>query len=281
MQSAKHSGALLAAAVTLTAASTFAQGPPLKVTEAPAPVVRKVFVGITGDTRLAQRLWTMLTFELEDAGFVTVNSEDKADAVLSGKVETKVRDARRRLGFIRARVVARGQEPESVGYCGRLSDLDSKIDLFDGTAKGLLKELKSKYQNATTLAVVPEVGPVTSPKFIDQLKGSILEAGFTEATTTPDLEVRVQLAIADLDVKRHRVSVELELSRANGRFVAGHSDGGAWDEFGGTVPEWCQPLFEIQRYSDEKSRFYRVAPWFLRIIRQTLRQDRTLDLPHY
>jgi len=72
------------------------------------------------------------------------------------------------------------------------------------------------------------------------------------------------------------------MSRVGGRFLSSFEGGaGSWDEFDGITPEWCQPLFETERYNEGKAEFYRVAPRFLRVMRRALGQDKTVNLPHY
>ena len=247
------------------------------------PPIRKVAVNISGDTTLAHRLWTMLVFELEDADFVPVPSEDKADAILSGTIEKKGASHRRKLGVIRATMEFPDGTNGKLDSCAGLGDIDGKLDLFDKSAKGFIYVLKDKFPNLKTISIGQTSDLDKSSKFRDQLVEELSKAQLILTNReNADATVQLRLEEIELPVTRFHLTYKLDLSRTGGRFIASEEGGaGSWDEFGEKVPEACESNFSFVPFEDSRRSFYMIGPKFVRLMKQKFKGDSTIELPIY
>ncbi len=177
--------------------------------------IRKVFLNLTGDPKLAHRLWTFLEIELDDAHISLANTEADADSVIDGKVTEQVHTQNLGLGVIRMQITTNGKT-ESLDSCASTST-DENGDLFNGSATGVFQRLREKYPKALTVKLDPASNMTRSESFSAELPRSLKAADFkfVEAANA-DLGVRIDLIPEKVPVVEREIAYDVTARSIDG-----------------------------------------------------------------
>lgn len=204
--SMRHLLGALAILSGLTTTEVEAQALDLGINRNSQPIlVRKVFVNVTGDPKLAHRFLTFIDLELEDASFEAVTTEAYADAEIDAEVDAAVENNNLSLGLIRLSTVADNKTNASTS-CESLST-SGEDELFSGSAEKLATQLRRTYPAAKKLKVDPasnlsasKVFRYNLPTFLKSSTFEVVDSGNADVSLRVDL-IRVKVPIEERVVK--------------------------------------------------------------------------------
>ncbi len=222
--------------------------------------ISKVFVNLTGDTRLSRRLWSFIDFELEDAGIMLMNTEVGADTIINGQVDPEITNHRLSLGVARIELTVNGKT-ETVDSCESLSS-DENGDVFNQSAEAVAEKIREKFPTARTVKLDSVSNTKASETFASELPGWLKKSGFgTVESPTADVFLRVDLTRENVLVEEDGVKYGIGAFYRDGSTLFDErGDGILSAKLLGTPPELCpdrvadlewlygdDPLFRVAR----------------------------------
>jgi hypothetical protein len=221
--------------------------------------MKRVFVNVTGDPKLSRRLWMLIGFELEDASFQRANTDDDADTVVDGKIETRVAKVNLGLGVIRMQATAGGRT-QNLDSCATLNGNESG-EVFNGAATRIGETLREKYPDASTIRIDPASNTTQSESFPDELARSLRKANFKIVETSPsDITLRVELVREKVPVEEKLVDYELAVSTRDGmRQYPTHGTIVGSAMLAGPPPALCPSLVNDLDWLSDTSTLYQVV----------------------
>jgi hypothetical protein len=162
--------------------------------------VRKLFLNVTGDPKLAHRLLSFLDLELEDTGIQLMNTEGNADAEVDAEVHAQIETQNLGIGVMKLWSTANGKT-EITSSCESLGTPEDG-EFFASSTDGLAIQLRKKYPNAKTVKLDTASDTTASKVFSYQIPSALKASAFTIVESgTADVTLRV-------DLTREKVSVE-------------------------------------------------------------------------
>jgi hypothetical protein len=172
--------------------------------------IRRVYVNLKGDPKQAQRLWTFISFELEDVGIQTVETEKGSDAVINGEVSNQVEQNSLGLAIIRTKITTDGKEDVKES-CGSMST-DADGALFDSTPKEIAKGIRDSYPKARSVRIDAAGDTGASETFTKEFPAWLRSEGLSiEDSGTTDLLVRVDLSRVKVPLEQRTVRYSIKL----------------------------------------------------------------------
>lgn len=221
--------------------------------------MKSVFVNVTGDPKLSRRLWMLLGFELEDASFQRANTDDDADTVVDGTIQTRVAKVNLGLGVIRMQATVGGQV-QNLDSCASLSS-DENGQVFNGAATQIGETLRTKYPDASTIRIDPTSNTTRSEPFSDELARSLRKSNFKIVDTSPsDITLRVELVQEKVPVEENLADYELAVSTRDGmRQYTSNGTIVGFATLAGPPPALCPSRFDDLDWLSGSDTLYRVA----------------------
>jgi hypothetical protein len=188
--------------------------------------VRKVFLNVTGDPKLAHRLLSFLDLEFEDTGIQLMNTEANADAEVDPEVSAEIENQDLGIGVMKLSSTANGKT-EITNSCESLGT-PADGEFFASSTDGLARNLREKYTNARTVKLDTNSDMTASKVFSYQLPSALRTSSFTIVETgVPDVTLRIDLTREKVPVEeyviKYRVKVDLkdgsQLFNSNGTGV--------------------------------------------------------------
>jgi hypothetical protein len=201
--------------------------------------VAKVFINITGDPKLAHRLWTFIDLELEDSGILVTNTEADADTIINGTVSAKTEPKNLTLGVVRMQLTVHNKA-EKMDSCATLST-EEKGELFDLSYDNVADELRQKYPDARTVMIDPASDMKASPLFREKLPAQLKTSGFAVANAKPaDLVLRIELVREKVAIEEDIETFEISVVSRNRQVQFSESGSGVLSSrLTGHAPEVC------------------------------------------
>jgi len=221
--------------------------------------IGKVFINVTGDPKLAHRLWTYMDFELEDAGITVTTTESDADAIISGDISRKNSDHRLGVGVVRMEVTAEGQM-EKIDECESTNSAEDG-EVFNGAAIGIAKRIREKYPRAQTVKLDPASNMEVSDTFRTELPAWLNKSGFTLVDNKPaDLILRVDLVREKVPIVENEMDYEVAAASRDGSVLLERSGGWVLSaRLAGAPPELCAANVESLQWLYQDDGVYSLA----------------------
>lgn len=173
----RQSFSVLVVLSALATPNAIAQTQVLGTNQGKQPIlVKKVFVNVTGDPKLAHRLLTFIDLELEDASFLAATTEADADAEIDADVVVQVETTNLGLGLSKWSTTAEGKT-NTLTSCESLSSSEEG-EFFGGSAEKLVAGLRERYPTAKTLEFDPSSDTTGSKVFGYELSNFLKTSGF-------------------------------------------------------------------------------------------------------
>src|SRR5581483_9338146 len=213
------------------------------VTDTDKPPVTTVFINLNGDKDLANHLWTLIDAELENVGWVIVNTEAEADVTITGRVAKDNAEQVLQLGIVQIKQLTNGTVV-TIDHCSDLSDADGG-ELFEDSAKSVSKLIKERYPKTGTVKLEPDSDMSLSDIFSSDLPAALNSVGVKLVSSgTADLIVRIDLQRKQIPIEATIVKYELTaVTRDNGRVVSQTGNGKLGVKLTGSPPSACPQRF--------------------------------------
>ena len=234
--------AAVLSAVLFSAASAVgahAQGDRFSGTGSPSTTpVRKIFLNVTGDPKLAHRLVSFLDLEFEDTGIQLMNTEANADAEVDAEVNAEIESQELGIGIMRLSSTVNGKT-EIQSSCESLGT-PADGEFFASSTDGLATQLRVKYPNVKTLEIDPASDTAASKVFSYQLPSALKLSAFTIVESgIPDLTLRIGLTREKVPVEEHVIKYKVKISLRNGSQLFASDGTGVISAKATSVPELC------------------------------------------
>ncbi len=177
--------------------------------------VRKVFLNVTGDPKLAHRLLTFLDLEFEDTGIQLMNTEADADAEVDSEVSVETENQDLGIGVMKLSSTANGKT-EITNSCESLGT-PADGEFFASSTDGLARNLREKYANARTIKLDMNSDMTASKVFSYQLPSALRTSSFTIVENgVPDVTLRIDLTREKVPVEEHVIKYKVKVDLKNG-----------------------------------------------------------------
>jgi len=234
--------AAVLSAVLFSAASAVgarAQGDLFSGTGSPSTTpVRRVFLNVTGDPKLAHRLLSFLDLEFEDSGIQLMNTEANADAEVDVEVKAEIENEDLGIGVMKLSSTANGK----TAITSSCESLGTPVDgeFFASSTDGLATQLRAKYPNAKTVKLDTASDTAASKVFSYQLPSALQKSAFAVVESgTPDLTLRIDLAREKVPVEEHVTKYKVKIGLRDGSQLFASEGTGVVSAKATSAPELC------------------------------------------
>lgn len=205
--------------------------------------IRKVFLNLTGDPRLAHHLWLFLELKLDDVHIALANTEKDADAIVDGVVTEETTTQNLSHGLIKITTKTNGKT-DKLDLCASTSTTDTG-DLFVGSSANVLTRLRGKYPKAVTVKIDPESNTSLSDGFVDELRRSLKTSDFKIAESgTADIELEIDLAKEKIPIAERTVRYDVKVLSREGVLSKSEGTGILSAGLEGSAPPACPASFD-------------------------------------
>ena len=199
-----------------SALGTHAQDSRINSMESPSTTpVRKVFLNVTGEPKLAHRLLSFLDLEFEDTGIQLMNTEANADAEVDSEVSGEIENHDLGLGVLKLSSTANGKT-EIMSSCESLGS-SADGEFFASSTDGLARRLREKYASARTVMLDTKSDTTASKVFSYQLPSALRTSSFTIVEIgVPDVTLRIDLTREKVPVEEHVIKYKVRVDLKDG-----------------------------------------------------------------
>jgi hypothetical protein len=201
--------------------------------------VRRVFLNVTGDPKLAHRLLSFLDLEFEDTGIQLMNTEANADAEVDSEVNAEIENQDLGIGVMRLSSTANGKT-ETTSSCESLGT-PADGEFFSSSTDGLATQLREKHPDAKTVKLDTASDTAASKVFSYQLPNALKASSFTIVgeSGTPDLTLRIDLMREKVPIEEHVIKYKVKVNLRNGSRLFSSDGSGVISARATSVPELC------------------------------------------
>ncbi|HLJ29133.1 MAG TPA: rhomboid family intramembrane serine protease [Candidatus Angelobacter sp.] len=226
--------------------------------------VARVFINLSGNPTLVQRLSSFLKLELEDAGIIVTNTQAEADAVISGEVNAQIQQVNGGFGVIRMQITVNGNV-EKIGFCASLSTVDYG-DFFNLSAGDVAGRVRQKYPNARTVKIDSASDMALSNKLGVELPVELKASGFSISESgSADLILRIDLAQQKVPVEENTAKYKVRVVTHNGTQLSSESGSGVlFAKLAAAAPAVCPDRFTDLEWLYSNDPLFAVASRFAR-----------------
>ena len=208
-----------------------------------ATPIRKVFLNLTGDPRLAHHLWLFLELKLDDVHIALANTEEDAEAIVDGTVTEETATQNLSQGLIEVKTRTDGQT-DKMEVCASTSTADTG-DLFVGSSNNLLTRLRGKYPKAVTVKFDPRSDISLSDGFVDELHRSLKTSDFRLLESGPaDIDLEIDLKKEKIPVAERTVHYDVKLLSREGVLFKSEGTGILSAGLESSAPTACLTSFD-------------------------------------
>jgi len=174
--------------------------------------IRRVFLNVTGDPKLRDRLMRFFELEIEDTGIEFTNTEADADSEVDAEVKAQIESQYLGLGVMSVSATVNGRT-ETSKSCESLGTPEDG-EFFASSTAGLANRLRANYPSAKTVRLDPGSDMAVSKVFEHQIPASLKESNFTvTAAVGADVTLRIDLTREKVPVEenvvKHKITVTL------------------------------------------------------------------------
>jgi hypothetical protein len=207
-------------------------GPP------PTTLVRKVFLNVTGDPKLAHRLLSFLDLEFEDTGIQLMNTEVGADAEVDAEVSAQIENQNLGIGVMNLSSTANGKT-DLTNSCQSLGTPEDG-EFFDSSAGPLASKLREQYPGARTVKLDTASDTAASKVFSYQLPSALKGSSFSIVESgTADVTLRIDLTRDRVPVEEHVIKYKIRVTLRDGSEPFSADGNGVISARATSTPQLC------------------------------------------
>ena len=184
----------------------------------PTQRITKAFINLTGDTKLAHRLWTFLDIELDDAHVSLANTESGADIVVDGSVKEEISRQELAFGVVKL-LITGGPREDMLESCASVGTSQSD-ELFSRSAEGIFQKLQEKYPKAVTIMIDPGSDLTRSNIFGEELSQALVDSAFKRVDNRKaDLALHIDLSVKTVPIIERLVTFDVSVHARDGSLL--------------------------------------------------------------
>lgn len=227
---------------TFTAAQTESTELSVSKDHPPKVKVRKVFANVTGDPKLAKRMWKLLDLELDDRGIELVSGESAADAVINVEVGTSTAHKNLYVGTEKIEYLD-GSHAADQKCASSSNGADSEL-YSGGASDSIVKTIVEKFPAARTFSLDESSDLGASKKFKSELLAALTSQGLRQVAGKADVPLKISLATIQVPIEVQQRTYKAELRPGSSGFPSTYSCNGAVSTtLIGTAPAACPGNF--------------------------------------
>jgi len=237
--------------------------------------IRKVFINITGDPKLAHRLLSFFDLEFEDTGIQLTNTEADADAEIDVEVNAEVENANLGIGIMKVTSISNGKA-DTKSSCQSLGTQEDG-EFFDSSSDGAATDLRQKYPDAKTVKLDPASDASASKTFLYRLPGALKASAFALVESgSADVTLRVDLTRQKVPVEEHILKYKMQMTTNDGSRPINSSGTRVISARAITTPDLCPDRVTDLDWLSTTDPLFQMAQNSVKQIRKSNRRFQTI-----